>query len=355
MKSNRWKTQLGTNIENGKPPQFVIFTDRDGTIDLGDKKLNGILKKINIMGGIVIPTTGRTVGDMIESLKNADISPPDIIIGDNGANIYSCRESRFINKMLLEHEKVIEIINQFINNGGNSDLIRYTDGSTIVASKDKYVERYYKNSKVAVFSENIEEAINHALEVTKITLAGTKEDMEKISKYIKTLGYWTDIGATKFPTGTNGNYRLDIAQNNINKGNAVKKVTHEIIQPRYGYICVGNGENDIPMFKQAIDDGMIAAIMKNSPPEIIKEMKKYAKDKPGRVILVPENKTLANEFLLKIAKIFESKMKAQQEAEKRAKKRNERLPNVQRVKTSGVSPKGRFGKNARNRENEKII
>lgn len=341
MKINikRKPKQLGVELK--RKPQFVIFTDKDGTIDLGDPKFNGILQSINSMGGMIIPTTGRTVGDIIESLKKKNIKVPDIVVGDNGANIYSYKESKFISKMLLEHDKVMQIIKQFIKNGGNSDLIRYTDGSTIFASNSNEVRKYYKNSKVAVFSENINNTINETLEITKITLAGTKEEMQELSEYIKKLGYWTDMGATKFPTGERGNYRLDIAQNDINKGQAVKKIVNEKAQPQYGYICVGNGENDIPMFKQAIDDGMIAAIMKSAPAEIIEEIREYARGKQGKVMIIPENKNLANEFLLKVSKIFESKMKAEQAAERRGAKRKGRLPHVPRVEQTPLPRRSR--------------
>ena len=47
------------------------------------------------------------------------------------------------------------------------------------------------------------------------------------------------------------------------------------MKPPFGYMCIGNGENDISMFKQAIDDDMLIGIMKDSPQSVIEEMKAY--------------------------------------------------------------------------------
>ncbi len=138
--------------------------------------------------------------------------------------------------------------------------------------------------------------------------------------------YGTYVVGSKFPTGKEGNYIVDVAEKGISKGEAVKKVV-EMIKPQYGYICVGNDENDVPMFKQAIDNGMLAAVMKNSPVDVIEEIKEYAKGKDGRMIIIPESKNHANEFLVRVARLFEKKIK---ENEKREKREN-RLPNVQRI------------------------
>ena len=55
-----------------------------------------------------------------------------------------------------------------------------------------------------------------------------------------------------------------------------------ILQPTFGYMCIGNGENDIPMFKQAIDDNMMIGIMEDSPQAVKDEMKAYVASKKKR-------------------------------------------------------------------------
>ena len=173
------KRQFGVS---GRNPQFIIFTDKDGTIDLGDQKFNEILKTINKLGGMVVPTTGRTIGDIIENLKKRGIEVPDIIIGDNGANIYSNSESKFLSKTLLGHKKKDIIMQEFLKVGGDIDLVRYTDGKSIFAPNTRDAKNYYKNSKIVNLDNNIQNSIKDNDEITKITLAGTKEQMEVLSK-----------------------------------------------------------------------------------------------------------------------------------------------------------------------------
>ena len=319
---------MNKKIKKGmKRPKFIVFTDKDGTLDLEDEQLNNIFILIMAMGGMVVPITGRTVGDISEDFRKRKIILPQIIVGDNGANVYSTATNEFIIKKTLDNKKVNKIIDFFLKNGRNPNLIRYTDGSIIYASNDESVKKYYEESNTVKLSDNIEKETLKSKEITKITLAGSKEKMQNVSEYVETLEFWTDMDKTKFPKKEEDNYRLDIAQKNINKGNAVKEISSSI-KPQYGYMCVGNGWNDLSMFKQAIDDGMTVAIMGNADPELIKEVEEYRKNKnKGRIIIVPRDKNKANKLIYKEAKVFQTYMRSKQ-----LKTNKNRLPNVQRVK-----------------------
>lgn len=264
-----------------KRPSFIIFTDKDGTLNLEDKKLDNILKLIISMNGLVVPITGRTVGDILESLKKNHLMIPEILIGDNGANIYSTSNHEFLIKKTLDIEKVKTLIDNFISNGGNPEMIRLTNGEFIYAIDNPDVRKYYHKSKSVKYCNNIQEAIESMPEITKVTLAGSKQQMEQMAEDSKKIDFWTDIGATKFPNKSPENYRLDVADKNINKGTAVKLMV-SILQPSFGYMCIGNGENDISMFKQSIDDGMMIGIMEDSPKTLKDEMKSYITSKRKR-------------------------------------------------------------------------
>ena len=264
-----------------KRAAFAIFVDKDGTINLQDKRLNNIFKLIPSMHGIIIPTTGRTVGDMLEELDENNLMRPLLIIGDNGGCIYSTRDRQFLYKKTLNAEKVENINSHFIKLGGNSETIRLTDGEFIYAVNNPDVQAYYRKKHTVKYGENIEQLLETMPEITKITLAGTKPQMQEMASYVESLNFWSDMGATKFPNTSYQHYRLDIADRNINKGNAVKLI-NSTLKPPSGYMCIGNGENDISMFKQAIDDGMLIGIMEDSPQSVIKEMKAYVALKKKR-------------------------------------------------------------------------
>ncbi len=260
---------------------FAIYADKDGTMNLQDKRLDNNFKIIHSMNGIIIPTTGRTVGDMIEELDENGLMLPLLIIGDNGGCIYSTRDRQFIYKETLDTRKVQKNNSQFIKLGGNPEMIRLTDGEFIYAVNHPDVQAYYKNKHTVKYGENLEQLLKLMPEITKITLAGKKTQMQEMASYVKSLNFWSDMGATKFPNSSYQHYRLDIANRNINKGNAVK-FTNSILKPSFGYMCIGNGENDIPMFKQAIDDNMLIGIMEDSPQSVIEEMKAYVALKKKR-------------------------------------------------------------------------
>lgn len=317
-----------------KRPKFIVFTDKDGTLNLEDKQLNTILNLVTTMGGMVIPITGRTVGDIESDLKKRKIKVPEIIVGDNGSNIYHTKSGQFLVQRVLNHEKVLTIVKKFLEEGGNKDFIRFTNGRNIFASKRKEVKEYYKNSNMTILSDDIEKQLFQTQGITKITLAGNKKQIMQNAEFVESLGFWSDMNPTQFPKREYQNYILDIAQKNVNKGEAVKAIVSKL-DPQYGYICIGNGYNDIHMFKTAIDDGMIASIMANSPFEIIEEMKQYAEErKKGKVMIIPLNKDLANQYILKMAKWFQSYTIVQE----RKMQRSQKLPNLPRAKVNCIQP-----------------
>lgn len=264
-----------------KRPAFIIFTDKDGTLNLEDKKLDSVFKLILSMNGLVIPITGRTVGDISESLKANHLMIPPILVGDNGANIYSTTQNKFLIQKTLDREKVAKLINEFMNLIGIEENIRLTTGDTIYTVDTPAVRDYYKKSNIVHYCSDLQDVLASTPTITKVALYGHKEDMLSMANYAKDLDFWSDLGTTKFPYHSSENYRLDVADRNINKGNAVKSI-YSILQPPFGYVCIGNGENDIPMFKQAIDDGMIIGVMEDSPQSVKDEMKDYISKKKKR-------------------------------------------------------------------------
>lgn len=285
-----------------KRPQFIIFTDKDGTLNLKDKQLKNVFQFASLMNGMIIPITGRTPGDIIEKLEKLNLPLPEIVVGDNGAVIYSRKEKRIIDKKELPEKVVSKIISKYIKLGGNINYIRYTNGEEIFACDDTTVKQYYLDTDKVHFCKDI---TNPPKEITKVTLSDSKEIMDELDKYVKRLNCWTDGGSTSFPLKDKNNYRLDIGDENSNKGNAVKDIVEQL-EPVDGFICVGNGENDISMFKVAIDRGMIAAIVEGEDNKhIILEMREYARDKKGKVIVIPRTRELANKFIRNMEKVYE--------------------------------------------------
>jgi len=169
------------NIDNCK---FVLFTDKDGTLDLNDESLNKILMLTRKKGGLVIPVTGRTVGDIKEEWEAKKLPLPPIIIGDNGAVIYDTKKKKFIKKCELKKDKISHIIEKFIEIEGRTDLIRYTDGEKVYASKSEKVENYYESSGKVKFISNIENEVQKGKEVNDLSnkIDEAKRPLEELTR-----------------------------------------------------------------------------------------------------------------------------------------------------------------------------
>lgn len=313
-----------------KRPKFIIFTDKDGTLNLEDKELSNIFKLIASMGGMVIPVTGRSVKDFEEELRRRGITVPELIAGDNGGTVYSTSKKQFLIKKDLEHDKAMGMIDHYLENGGDINLVRFTDGTRTYVSTAKEVKTYYKNKKEIVFCDDIYQKMKETKEITKITLAGSNEIMTKNAEFAKDLNLWTDSGSTKFPKASDGNIRTDISQNGINKGEIVKLLVGEL-KPEYGYMCVGDGNNDLPMFKQALEDGQYACVVGSAKQELKDKVRKMEKGTKGKRIEVPRDKNLANKFILKMSKVFQSYINQEEYTRQAKKKRKGRLENVERI------------------------
>lgn len=228
MNKNKGERSINKKI---KRPKFIIFTDKDGTLNLDNKNLNNILRLVKLTEGMVIPITGRTVGDIEEDFRKRAFGVPKLIIGDNGAIVKYTPTGEFLIKKTLPIVESRNVIKEFINLGGDIDLIRYTDGDKIYASPEDSVKTYYAKSSKVEYDEDIRNRIEKG-DLTKITLAGTKEQMCKVAEFANENGFWTDMDKTRFPKKENGNYRLDIAPKDISKGETVKAISR-ILKPEF--------------------------------------------------------------------------------------------------------------------------
>ena len=323
-------------VKKIKKTKFIIFTDIDGTLNLEDKKLNRIFQIIKEAGGEVIAVSGRTVGDIAEEFGRRNLELPNFIVGDNGGCIYDTRKKEFIERKTLEKEKICKVIKHYIQIGGDKNLIRYTDGNNVYASDDKDVKKYYKKKKTVKISDNIDKKIIEANDITKITLAGSEKEMEEMTEFVREIGFWTDMGKTKFPQKEQNNQRLDIAPKNTNKGAAIKSMI-EYLKPEWGYACYGNGWNDLTMFEKAIKDGMRVFIMEDAPEKLKSRIKKEAKkSKRGKVYELPNKENKANRKIEKMARLLKKKKEKEEYNELISQKRENRLPNLPRIKVKPI-------------------
>ena len=195
-----------------------IITDKDGTLLLNDDlkvALKDFREKELGANIYIIANSGRTVQDMINCLEeeNIPLNYFDYIIGDNGGMCLDVKSNKQIYKHLIDRNITNHIIQKFLENGGKLSDIRLADGERIFAYPTKEAKQYYRNTKNVIFTEAIEQLED--IEITKLTLTGTHEQISEINRYIREniKGYKTHLGRTFFPEKSRNNYRLDFTRN----------------------------------------------------------------------------------------------------------------------------------------------
>lgn len=200
-----------------KVKNIGIITDKDGTIFLNDnlrETLHNFREKELGANIYVIANSGRTIQDMINCLEkeNIPINYFDYIIGDNGGVCLDIRNNRELYKHVIDKEVVLEVIQKFLEIGGDISDIRLTDGSNIFAYPAKEVEEYYRDAKDIVFREDITDL--DGIDVTKLTVTASHDKIQSLNRFIKDSikGYETHIGKTSFPIESRNNYRIDFTR-----------------------------------------------------------------------------------------------------------------------------------------------
>lgn len=240
--------------------------DLDGTLDLTQANLYMELFRLNKNLFEFVVATGRTNEYVMEACRKHSIFPPKFIIADNGGTVFDNRRGEFLRKTSLSSMTRRCILQEYMKLGGRIEEVRYTDGEKVYAVQDRNVKEYYKKENIIDYKTE-EELINAILaeetDITKITLAGSKKVINDLMRFIEAEGIecWSDIGATKFPIRIRRNYRLDVMDKASSKGEAIDfLIEHTGIT---NFTCIGNGLNDLSMFKLAIDRGMPIVVVRN--------------------------------------------------------------------------------------------
>ena len=266
----------------------MCFFDLDGTLDLTNTKLSAEILKMYKSGVDFVTATGRTNSYVLDTFKKNNIIPPKFIIADNGGSIYDCTQKKYIKRTILPVDIRKRMIEQYIRLGGILENIRYTDGNYVYAAENSEVRKYYEKEKSISYKsvrEMLHEIFSKDSDIIKLTLAGNSSLMNRIIRFTEEDGIkcWTDIGATKFPKKERENYRLDITDGETSKGEAVQfLVEHTGIND---FICIGNGPNDLSMFKYALDCSMQVIVVVNKEngkiseesERLIEQVEEYSK------------------------------------------------------------------------------
>jgi Cof subfamily protein (haloacid dehalogenase superfamily) len=241
--------------------KLLVF-DLDGTILNQEHQLEAslehIFSKIKDKSHIFTIATGRVYASALPFVKKLGIYLP--VIASNGAVLRDRDKTYFHYR--LEKNKALKVLK-------NISLKR----------ADKYV--FYGNKmfseKGSAFSSSYEEILKVRIDLvsslqdllkekdddpTMLVFIMEKENVPQKTKEIKSLG----IPGLRV---TNSNpYFVDVLSERASKGHALKKMIKLLRLKKEDVIVIGDGLNDIEMFKEA---GLCVTVSNASP-----EVKKYA-------------------------------------------------------------------------------
>lgn len=289
----------------------MCFFDLDGTLDLTNPRLSAEILKMSKLGVDFVTATGRTNSYVLDTFKKYNIIPPKFIIADNGGSIYDCAQKKYIKRTNLPTDIRKEVIGEYLRLGGLVKNIRYSDGNYVYAADNSEVRKYYEKEKSISYNsiqEILRAIFNNDSDIIKLTLAENSTLIRKIIRFTEeqNIKCWTDIGATKFPRKERNNFRLDITDGRTCKGDAVQFLTD--YTGIYDFICIGNGPNDLSMFKYALDCGMPVIVVVNKDKKevseeskkLIEQVQEYAKESETTDKVIIESYPI-NGFVLSLA------------------------------------------------------
>ena len=258
----------------------IVFIDIDGTlvnkrkhITLRTKKA---IKRIIDKNIYVVLTSGRDILHTIDKSKRALAS--SIVIASSGAQIYDYKQK----EMLYSNEIDKETISKIWDYCNKKEI-----GIIIKTLRGKYINKFLigKDKENSILITSKKELNN--IETSQIILISSNlELMLKTKKYLSKKNLLINKYSDSLLEKENSRYILDINNQNVSKGIAIKILLKKLGLKKEESLCIGDYYNDLSMFREC----SYKVAMLNACDEIKKE---------ANYITTSNNKNGVAEFLNK--------------------------------------------------------
>lgn len=217
----------------------AIFIDIDGTLRDSNKNISKrtieAIRNIAKQGILVILCSGRAREHTENVSKQCNASK--YIITSNGGNIYDYDDNKDIYVNIMNKKACFEIYE--IAKEADAQFIMNVGADAVNASNISDIKEFIKNE-----------------EIVQCLVADTDfEKIKKLKSYIEKIENIEIKNQHKSLIDENapreGTIYYDIANIESNKGNAIQKFCEKLNIDLKETIVIGDGENDIPMFKIA--------------------------------------------------------------------------------------------------------
>ncbi|WPO88770.1 HAD-IIB family hydrolase [Herbiconiux sp. KACC 21604] len=239
----------------------MVALDIDGTVLHEDGSLSDIVgaevRRVVAEGNEVMLATGRSVSSTLPVLQLLDIAP-EYVVCANGA----ITMKRDPDAPLGYRQEHVEIFDP----GPVLTTIRSHLADALFAVEDAHGHFLYTEK----FPESVLGAGNRqvafeellGIEATRVVVISPDHDMEDFLAVVDRMGLHRvsySIGWTAW---------LDIAPDGVNKATGLERVREHLGIPRSHVMAIGDGRNDVDMFRWAGAEGRAVA-MGQAPDDVI--------------------------------------------------------------------------------------
>ncbi|MFR4589762.1 MAG: Cof-type HAD-IIB family hydrolase [Eisenbergiella sp.] len=240
----------------------ILFTDLDGTLLTGDKKISPsmqlLLSRLVRSGNRLVLTSGRALPSILQVAQKASLLVPDtVIIAANGNEIYDCDSQSFLLRKNVPTDAAQDIID--IARSFGIYIQSYDDRGIVSPKEGAELSRYAARTGMSyVISDDILKTVGHPpCKLLAIALDGHAK-LEQFRDAV--LARHSDIVSAIF---SNPEY-LEIFDKTAGKGNAVRFVCDHFGIPLSESVAAGDAENDISM----LEASGCAVAMANADPAV---------------------------------------------------------------------------------------
>lgn len=226
----------------------LIALDMDDTLlttqkSISDQNKIAIKKAIN-QGIKIVLCSGRTHNAVMEYANYLDIKGSDQYIITNGGAIIEDMEGKIVFQKMMSNEFYREFV-QFVHENKLQYNVVDNLGRTFTSNRewiDKYtIMQAYENANGLYFKEPVDLPSN--FQIAKAIINGNKEKLDGISEMVHER-FDKDYFVVRTGVGF-----LEIFPKDVNKGQALIKLTNILNIDLKDCMAMGDRDNDIPMLK----------------------------------------------------------------------------------------------------------
>ena len=234
----------------------AVFTDIDGTLKNSKRKVSNYtretLKRCKDEGLQIILVSGRSRQNMLKFIEDIDVC--EYIISSNGEEIYDIQKNKKIYADTID-KKQVKMLYDYVKKNNFTIKLNYEDKLAInKKNSSDDIEAFKADVEDFKTDEEILNIINNKEIVQCVIMNENIEKLKEFKRY-----FYENFNNLKIENESKKlknedlpdeeSYYCDIINKDASKGRAVEKLMRELEYSIQEVVTIGDGENDISMFK----------------------------------------------------------------------------------------------------------